>query len=376
MSNQVALAKVTEYFDSDIIRARFREVLGSRESGAYISSVLLAVSDSQSLQECSLNSIYKSALRAATLRLSVDPGTGQAYLVPFKGQATLIVGYKGLQDMAVRTGKYRYINVGPVYEGEWIEEERISGFHKFAGRRASSQVIGWIAAFEMYNGYGKTMYMTCEEIHEHAKKYSKSYNNPSSGWKTDTAKMERKTVLRLLLRRWGYLDPSDAATLDEVEKESEIVEGSFVENVAEMDQEQTAQVREPDPQLQPPAEKFNGDSARPYDLATIKAKLENGAKDYHGKPTDKQIGLIAMLIEKAFVGHSNASELRHEVQFALFGRESLRDCEPGVLLAALNKWLLPTQDSGGDYLPDAMAVKEIQRIHSEALKSEGQQELL
>jgi recombination protein RecT len=230
MTDELALVKVTEYFRNDIIRSRFRDVLGNRETGAYISSVLLAVSDNPNLQECRLESIYKSALRAATLRLSVDPGTGQAYLVPLKGQATLIIGYKGLQDMAVRTGKYRYINVGPIYAGETIDEDRISGFLKIAGSKTANQVIGWIAAFEMYTGFSKTIYMTCGEIHDHARKYNpKSYNSPSSAWKTDPAKMERKTVLRQLLKKWGYLDPSDAATLDEVESEGEFIEGTIVD---------------------------------------------------------------------------------------------------------------------------------------------------
>ena len=286
MTDQVALAKVTKYFDSEVVRARFREVLGSRDAGAYISSVLLAVAGSNSLQECSLQSIYMSALRAASLRLSVDPSTGQAYLVPFKGDATLIVGYKGLQDMAVRTGKYRYINVGPVYEGEVIEEDRISGFHRFTGQRKSKKIIGWIAAFELYSGYGKTMYMTVDEVHDHAKKYSKAYNNQSSPWKSDPDKMERKTVLRLLLRRWGYLDPIDAATLDEVETASngEVIEGTVIEpsDVQEMDAPKKERTKPaPAPKVEETKPTLTVDEARGmknvygYELGTLNADQLN-----------------------------------------------------------------------------------------------------
>lgn len=233
MTDQVAIQKVSNYFDNEIVRARFAEVVGTREAGAYISSVLIAVAESDALQQCSLPSIYSAALRAATLRLTVEPSIGQAYLVPFKGKATLIVGYKGLHDMAVRTGKYRYINVGPVYEGEEAVEDRISGFHRLEGSKTSNKVIGYLAAFEMRDGYGHTLYMTKDEIHEHAQKYSKSYDNPKSGWKTDTAKMERKTVLRLLLRRWGYLDPSDAAALDAAESDNDFIEGEIIEEQPE-----------------------------------------------------------------------------------------------------------------------------------------------
>jgi len=224
---ETALVKVGNYFQNDLVRARFREIMGGSAS-AYISSVLLAVSDSEALQKCNVQSIYSAALRAATLRLSVDPSIGQAYLVPFQDKAVLVVGYKGLHDMAVRTGKYRYINVAPIYNGECADEDRMTGFHKITGQRIDNTVIGWIAGFEMYSGYGHTMYMTVDEIHDHAKKYSKSYNSPKGRWTTDTAKMERKTVLRLLLRRWGYLDPSDAAALAETEAESSVIEGEYI----------------------------------------------------------------------------------------------------------------------------------------------------
>lgn len=237
-----AIEKVSNYMRSDVVRARFADAVGDRFAGAYISSVLLAVANDETgnLAKCRPESIYVSALRAATLRLCVDPGLGQAYLVPFGGKATLIVGYKGLYDMAVRTGRYRYINVNPIYEGERIEENRISGLitlESLQGQRVSSKIIGWLSAFEMLPvkgqkyGLAKTLYMTVEEIHEHAQKYSKSYDSPKSGWKTDTAAMERKTVLRILLRKWGYLDPADAAVLSEIENEADAIDGEAREIV-------------------------------------------------------------------------------------------------------------------------------------------------
>lgn len=212
-----AIKRVANLLDHETVRARFAAVVGDRNVGAYVNSVMIAVRSSDQLQMCQPDSIYLSALRAATLRLSCDPATGQAYLVPFKGRCTLIVGYKGLYDMAVRTNKYRYINVGPIYDGMGVEENPITGFHTVVGQRKSSEIVGWIGAFEMLNGFAKTLYMTHDEIHAHAAEHSKSYGDSRSGWKTDTLAMERKTVLRLLLRRWGYLDPADVQTLNDME---------------------------------------------------------------------------------------------------------------------------------------------------------------
>jgi recombination protein RecT len=228
-NQEKAIVRISNYMDAPTVKARFASVVGNAD--AYISSVMITVRESKQLQECQPESIYLSALRAATLKLSTDPATGQAYIVPFKGRATLIVGYKGLYDMAVRTGKYRYINVGPIYEGQEVEENQITGFHSIKGTPTNKDhIIGWIGAFEMNpergqtTGFGKTFYMTVEEIHAHAEAYSKSYNNNTSPWKTETRKMERKTVMRLMLRRWGYLNPTDAQTLEEIEAEQEPID--------------------------------------------------------------------------------------------------------------------------------------------------------
>lgn len=215
---------IVKYMQNETVKVRFEELMGERDASAYISSVLLAVANSPQLSECTPASIYTSALRAATLRLSVDAGLGQAYLVPFKKTATLIIGYKGLYDLAVRTNQYRYINVGKIYEGEEIIEDRLSGFIKIGGVKKSDTVIGFIGAFEMVNGFAKVIYMTCEEIDAHAKKYSKTYNRDDSLWKTETMQMMRKTVLRILLRKWGYFNPGDAQMIEAVESEAEFID--------------------------------------------------------------------------------------------------------------------------------------------------------
>lgn len=149
--------------------------------------------------------------------------------------------------------------------------------------------------------------------------------------------------------------------------EDEIIEGDFGD---------TEQTSSNDPVLNVKAAPDMNGKGRPYAPDVLRAKLRERGLQYTGQPTDKQIGLIAMLIEKAFAGKDNSKELRHDVQFYLFGHESLKDAEPGILLAALNNWLSPTQDAGGDYNPDPMAAKEIVRVQTEALIAEGQAQLI
>lgn len=211
--------RVRNYIMSEEVRERFTDMMG-RNGVYYLNQVLIVVSASPKLQECSLKSIFISAMRAASLRLSVDPSQGQAWIIPYKGIATFQIGYRGIYELAMRTNQYRYINVAPVYEGEIVEEDRMTGIHSIAGKRTGGKVIGWMLYFELLNGYKKTYYMTVEEIEEHAKRYSQSYSDDRSKWHDprERPKMEKKTVLSNGLRKWGRFNQNDIDALNEIEE--------------------------------------------------------------------------------------------------------------------------------------------------------------
>lgn len=204
---------------SDEAVMRFKEILGERAALPYISSVLIAVANDDKLQECTPGSVMVSAMRAATLHLSCDPMVNEAHLVAYGNKATFISGYKGLYKMAIRTDKYRYLNVSKVFEGETIVEDRMRGIHRLEGGRTGYATQGWLFYMELYNGFVKSFYLSVEEIHAHAQKYSKQYSNPNGPWKKSTESMERKTMLRIGLTRYGYLDPADLAVLNVTDEE-------------------------------------------------------------------------------------------------------------------------------------------------------------
>lgn len=217
--------QIQTYLRNDLVMENFAQALGSGQSaGAYISSVLIQVRQNPRLMECNLISIYASALRAATLRLSVDPATRQAYLVPYKNVCTLIVGYKGLYDLAIRTNRYQLIHTSRIFEGEDWYLDRATGVLVMEGQKESNLVTGWMAYFKMaqqYGGLEKWELMTKVEIHNHKQRYAKGYQSPDSAWNTATEAMERKTVLRRLLTNWGYMEPSDVSNLSIVEGDQE-----------------------------------------------------------------------------------------------------------------------------------------------------------
>lgn len=206
MSNKIISLK--DYARSQEVVGRFVELVGSMSAAnAYITGVLMQVAERPELRNCTPQSIIGAALRAATMRLWTDPALGQAYIVPYKDKATLVVGYKGLIAMAQRTNKYRHINATSIDDGEEVIEDKLRGLHQVKRIKPGTRTVGYLAYFAMTNGFERSLYMTREEVQEHAKKYSKSYNRSDSPWQTEFDKMAQKTVLRQLLLRFGQLDP-------------------------------------------------------------------------------------------------------------------------------------------------------------------------
>jgi recombination protein RecT len=196
---------------SDSVRERFEAILNERAE-VFMSSLLSVVAGNDRLQNCDPATILTSAAKAAVLNLPIEPSLGFAYIVPFKNDATFIPGYKGYVQLALRTSYYDAINTTEVYEGEQVVENRLTGEIKLNGRRNGDEVIGFAAYFRLKNGFEKFVYMSVDDVHKHAKRYSKSYGNKSSPWTTNFNDMAKKTVLRQLLSKWGLLsiDMQDA----------------------------------------------------------------------------------------------------------------------------------------------------------------------
>ena len=241
--------KIMAYGRSPEVVKAFKEVLGA-EAPMYIQSAITAVQSNPALHVCSPRSIYSAALRAATLRLSCDPAIGHAYIVPRrnhgKWEAQFQAGWRGIQHMALRTGQYQYINVSKVYDGEEIQEDRITGELSITGQpKIPKKDIGLIASFGLVNGYRKSIYMSYEELEAHGRRYSKSYGKPDSIWTTNKEFAYHKTIILKLLRTYGMLSPHDISILEseeddgmgefELPDDSTIVlEASQPKNIAEI----------------------------------------------------------------------------------------------------------------------------------------------
>jgi recombination protein RecT len=223
--------------DGEKLRSRFDDLLGKR-APQFISSVVSMVNADINLQQAFYESpmtVIQSALKAATFDLPIDQNLGYAYIVPFKNskkqedgtwvkrsEASFILGWKGMHQLALRTGAYKTINVVDIREGELKSYNRLTEevdiqFVENDNERESLPIIGYVGYYRLVNGAEKTIYMTKNQIENHEKKHRKG-DYMGKGWKDDFDAMARKTVYRRLIGKWGvmsidYQSHGDAITL-------------------------------------------------------------------------------------------------------------------------------------------------------------------
>lgn len=273
MGNELSvLGQVKGYLSSDKVKEKFNEVLGAK-SPQFMTSITNAIGSNASLAKCEANSILSSALVAATYDLPIDSNLGFSALVPYKGKdgvfkAQFQMMYKGFVQLAIRSCAYENMNVSEVYEDELISYNPITGeleltkdFSKCTQRSMgdTSKIVGYYAWFKLLAGFRKELYMKVDEVTNHAKKYSASYKQDlnkgwtSSKWTTDFDAMAKKTVLKLLLSKWGVLSiEMQRAIQDDQKVYEDDGSSSYADN-------QTVREDAPDPFAMPEGEVIDND---------------------------------------------------------------------------------------------------------------------
>ena len=205
MSTEIQKTSVRGLLSNESVKQRFQEILKGNASG-FCANLAVMVSNSTQLLKCDPMSVVSAAVVSASLNLPLDPNLGFAAIVPFRDKATFQVMYKGLIQLAQRSGQYKTIGVSEIYKGELISENRLTGEYVFDfSARESNEIIGYAAYFKLINGFEKTVYWTVEKVKIHATKYSQTYKSGYGKWIDDFDSMAKKTVLKNLLSKWGIL---------------------------------------------------------------------------------------------------------------------------------------------------------------------------
>ena len=166
--------------------------------------VLSALSANPLLAQTTPQSFLGAMMTAA--QLGVEPNTplGQAYLIPFRNKGVLEcqfqLGYKGLIDLAYRSGEISIIQAQVVYTGDSFTyafglEPALKHVPALSSRGEPIYVYGVFKTKDV--GYGFDV-MSIDEVRTFAQRYSKAYSN--GPWQTNFEEMAKKTVLKRVLK--------------------------------------------------------------------------------------------------------------------------------------------------------------------------------
>lgn len=197
---------------------------------------LTAFNANPKLQSCDPVSFIAAMMESAQLGLEPNTPLGQAYLIPYGNKVQFQVGYKGLLELAQRSGKIKTIYAHEVRENDEFEidyglEQKLT--HKPILKGDRGNVIGYYAVYHLDNGGYSFIFMTRDEVLTHAKAKSKTFSN--GPWQTDFDAMAKKTVIKQLLKYAPLsVEMQRAVTSDEGVKSSISDDMSLVPNENEV----------------------------------------------------------------------------------------------------------------------------------------------
>lgn len=168
--------------------------------------VMSALSTTPELNDCTPESFLGAMMTAAQLGLEPNTPLGQAYLIPYRNKGTLEaqfqLGYKGLIDLAYRSGEVELVQAQCVYENDTFNcqfglEPKLEHIPADKDR---GELVKVYALFKTKSGGFGFEVMSVDDVEKHAKKYSKAYSSSYSPWKTNFEEMAKKTVLKKCLK--------------------------------------------------------------------------------------------------------------------------------------------------------------------------------
>lgn len=192
--------------------------------------VVSALSTTPKLQDCHPMTFIGAMMTAAQLGLEPNTPLGQAWLIPYwnnkarRFDCQFQLGYKGMIDLAYRSGQIKSIQSHVVYENDKFDysfglSPTLSHVPAIKDRGVPVAVY---AVFETKDGgYGYEV-MSWDDVISHGQRFSKSFD--AGPWQSNTEEMAKKTVLKKVLKY---------APLSSEFIRGEIADGSVKDQIAE-----------------------------------------------------------------------------------------------------------------------------------------------
>jgi recombination protein RecT len=181
---------------------------------------LIAISKNPDLLKCSGSSIIRSVIEAAEIGLEPTGSLNRAWLVPFKGEATLMVGYQGYADLMRDSGHIVRVTTEVVYEGDEFRVVKGSNptiIHEPAYATEDPLKITHAYAIAWFRDGGSQFEVMTKKQIDLIRAKSKQANGPA--WTQGYPQMARKCPLRRLANYMPLSDRTREAIAKDDERE-------------------------------------------------------------------------------------------------------------------------------------------------------------
>ena len=233
LSKSMTIVDMVKALEPEIRRALPAVITPER----FTRMALSAINNTPELADCTPMSFIAALMNAAQLGMEPNTPLGQAYLIPYRNKGTLEcqfqLGYKGLIDLAYRTGQIQIIQAQAVREYDYFEYQYgldSSLVHK-PGHEERGQITFIYGLFKLSNGGFGFEVSNKAEMDAFAARYSKSFGSKYSPWTEDFESMAKKTVIKRALKYAPICsDFQKALSLDETVKSGLSVDMSEIRN--------------------------------------------------------------------------------------------------------------------------------------------------
>lgn len=199
-----------------------KEILPSHIKPERMARLAITLHKDKKLKECDPMSFLGAVLQSVQLGLEPNTSLGEAYIIPYKKQATFQIGYRGIIKMAYNTGLYSSIYAHEVYKNDEFKYQL--GLNKdiqhIPADMPEGDPVYYYAVYKLLNGGYDFMVWSRDRVMVHAANYSAGYNSDrKTPWSSDFDSMAKKTVLLQVLKYAPKsVDLSDALEKDETVK--------------------------------------------------------------------------------------------------------------------------------------------------------------
>ena len=212
---------IFEILDSNEFRERLSAVmLEPKKIDRFLGITKTELRNNPRIANCEIKSLCGAIVRAGQFGLELDSMQGHAYLTSRGNNCQLIIGYKGMIALGVRSEKLLSLEVQKVCKNDFFEMEH--GDNKGLRHRPKStkeergEVIGYYAYAHLVNHDRAFEYMNMDEIEE-LKEKAGVVKTPNSAWVKFEEAMCKKTVVRQLFKYLSLSPEMDSAIgLDEM----------------------------------------------------------------------------------------------------------------------------------------------------------------